>query len=192
MTSTSCQICERKLTDAESIARGFGPDCAATRGAFLASCSTSDAEMATLEAAGDASAKWIRNFRTEMRAGRVRQGRQCIEFARFKAAQEVPAPAPVETVETIEPFIVVRQIARGGYYVRTPFKLAGFVDAFKRVVGGTWRPESEEWYVPASQLTWTVEALQYWFGLPVRVEAHAPAIFAPIHAGPQFSSALQR
>lgn len=193
MTSSTCQICGRQLTDSESIARGTGPECAAKRATFVAVCGTTDAEIATLEASSEQAAKWIRNFRTDMRAGRVRQGRQCIEIARTKAAQEATVMAPVAEVLTVEPFIVVRQIERGGYYAYTPFSLVGFVDAFKRVVGGSWHPEKEAWYVPASQLTWTIEALEYWFGLPVKVERSekAAAMIAQPRYQRQLASAIQ-
>lgn len=181
MNSSSCQICGRQLTDPTSIAAGVGPECAAKRTGFLSTCGTTEAELTTLETANPDAARWVRNFRTEMRAGNVRWAKKCLDAARYRAqpvapvavAEPMPAPvavAPVQTIETAEPFITVRQIERGGYYVRTPFKLAGFVEAFKRVVGGTWHPEKEEWYVPAVHLTWTVGAIEYWFGLPVRVE----------------------
>ncbi len=86
MKPSSCQICGVKLTDPKSIADGVGPDCAGKRGLFYTACGTSAEEIANLESAGDAAARWIRNFRQDMRAGRIRQARQCIEAARRKAA----------------------------------------------------------------------------------------------------------
>lgn len=84
-TSYKCEICGRDLSAVESVAKGVGPECAQKRAGFIASCGTTDQEIATLENAGEASAKWIRNFRQDMRAGRVRQARMCIEAARRKA-----------------------------------------------------------------------------------------------------------
>ena len=169
MTTTKCSICKRQLKDSDSIARGFGPECATRRAAFLSSCGTTDAELATLTATCPEAAKWIRNFGQDMSAGRTRQARQCLDIARRQAERVTPAIVNALPLSEAEPVITVREIARGGYYVRTPFKLAGFVSAFKAVVGGTWHPEKEEWYVPASQLSWTVGALEYWFGLKVQI-----------------------
>ena len=186
--TNQCDICGRDLTASDSVARGCGPICAAKRETFVAKCGTTEEELAALEACCDDAAKWIRNFRTDMRHGRTRQAKQCIEFARYKAANVQASPVKDVAVtaadtgdQEAEPFITVRQIERGGFYVHTPFHLVGFVDAFKRVVGGTWHPEKEAWYCPASQLTWTIEALEYWFGLEVRVEpfSSAPAMFTP-------------
>ena len=89
MKTTSCQICGRQLTDDESIARGFGPDCAAKRATFLASAGTSDAELSALEAAG--AARWVRNFHTDMRRGRVGAAKCCVEFARRDVAHKEAA-----------------------------------------------------------------------------------------------------
>lgn len=195
-----CDICGRDLTASDSIERGCGPICANKRASFLATCGTTDVELATLEASCDDAAKWVRNFRTDMRHRRTRQAKQCIEFARYKAANvQVP---PVEDVavtaadtgdQEAEPFIRVRKIERGGYYVYTPFHLVGFVDAFKRVVGGTWHPDKEAWYCPASQLTWTVEALEYWFGMEVHVDltSAAPAMCTQTHNVQQRATAIR-
>ena len=181
MKSYECQICGRKLTDSESIVLGVGPDCAAKRASFVASCGSSEAEIAALENACVDSARWIRNFRQDMRAGRVRQARQCIEIARRKAEQAAPAvvpvvqmPAPVVTPtliasESPAPAIVVRSSERG-YRVHTPYRHPQFVAAFKRTVSGRWYPEAAEWFIPANCLQWAIELLQYWFSMPVYVE----------------------
>ena len=181
MKSYECQICGKKLADNESIALGVGPDCAAKRTSFVASCGSSEAEIATLENACADSARWIRNFRQDMRAGRVRQARQCIEIARRKAVQVVPMATPVVTVpisvaptvvasEPPQPAIVVRQSERG-YRVHPPYKHPQFVAAFKRTVSGRWYPEAAEWFIPASCLQKAIELLQYWFSMPVYVES---------------------
>ncbi|MBS1790578.1 MAG: hypothetical protein JST85_22865 [Acidobacteria bacterium] len=242
MKPNSCHICGRQLKDPDSIARGFGPECAAKRAAFLATCGTSDEELSAIQQHESPTvSRWARNFIQDMRAGRIRQARQCIEAARHQAGtacaaaqsgltvktrtalttsietltlvtmDSPPAVAvnaagnpPVVAVNTTgnsitvavntvnsapavaantagasEPFITVREIERGGYYVKTPFKLDGFVRAFKRVVGGTWHPEKESWYLPASQLTWTLGALEYWFCIPVKVEPFPRAATTP-------------
>lgn len=84
-SSYECEICGRDLSAVESVAKGYGPECAQRRAGFIASCGTTDQEIATLESAGESSARWIRNFRQDMRAGRVRQARQCIDAARRNA-----------------------------------------------------------------------------------------------------------
>ncbi|MBL8189216.1 MAG: hypothetical protein JNK38_14505 [Acidobacteria bacterium] len=177
MNSYKCQICGRKLTDNESIALGVGPDCAAKRTSFVASCGTSEAEIAALENASGEAARWIRNFRQDMRAGRVRQARQCIEIARHKAEQSEPVVTPlvapaVVASEPPQPAIVVRSSERG-YRVHPPYKHPQFVAAFKRTVSGRWYPEASEWFIPATCLQWAIELLQYWFLMPVYVEGHA-------------------
>lgn len=175
MKSHSCQICGRQLTDDDSIALGVGPDCAAKRGTFYTACDTSEMEIAELESAGDDAARWIRNFRQDMRAGRIRQARQCIEIARRKAVQLAPV-APVVTVPVViaseppQPAIVVRQSDRG-FRVHPPYRHPQFVAAFKKTVGGRWYPESAEWFIPATCLEWAKELLEYWFSMPVYVES---------------------
>jgi len=89
MKYPTCQICGVKLTDPKSISLGVGPDCAVTRASFVASCGSSEAEIEMLENAGDNAARWIRNFRQDMRAGRVRQARQCVEAARRHALESI-------------------------------------------------------------------------------------------------------
>lgn len=185
MKSYSCEICGRQLTDSESIARGFGPDCAARRASFLASVGVSETELTALESAGDASARWIRNFRQDMRAGRVRQARQCIDAARRKATDALPVAPVVEVVaasapasapapaliasEPPTPAIVVRPSDRG-YRVHPPYRHPQFVAAFKRTVSGRWYPESAEWFIPATCLDWAIDLLEYWFSMPVFVD----------------------
>lgn len=177
MKTYECQICGRPITDEGSIALGVGSDCAAKRTSFIATCGSSEAEIASLEAAGEQSARWIRNFRQDMRAGRVRQARQCIEIARSKAVQAAPpvalvvAPAVVAS-ESPQPAIVVRQSVQG-YRVHPPYKHPQFIAAFKRTVGGRWYAEAAEWFIPASCLQWAIELLQYWFSMPVYVEDRA-------------------
>ncbi|MBL8190293.1 MAG: hypothetical protein JNK38_19915 [Acidobacteria bacterium] len=103
MKSSECQICGKKLTDNESIALGVGPDCAAKRASFVASCDTTEAELAVLESANECAARWIRNFRQDMRKGRIRQARQCIEIARREAVRVVAPAAPaVAAIELLE------------------------------------------------------------------------------------------
>lgn len=82
---TKCTECGKTITDAESIARGIGPDCAAKRASFLSGCGTSEAELAELEAVGPDAAKWIRNFRQEMSRGSARNANRCITAARREA-----------------------------------------------------------------------------------------------------------
>lgn len=179
MKSYSCENCGRQLTDTESIARGFGPDCAARRASFLASCGTSEAELATLEAASGDAAKWVRNFKTDMRRGRIRDGNFSIGAARRKAedarqyAQE-SAPAAVAAPEVVasEPpqaAIVVRASDRG-FRVHPPYRHPQFVAAFKRTVSGRWYADAQEWFIPAVCLDWAIELLEYWFSMPVYVE----------------------
>lgn len=168
MTSTSCQICGKQLKDGESIARGVGPDCAGKRATFYTACGTTEVEIAHLEAAGAESARWIRNFRQDMRNGRVRQAGQCIDAARRRAADEREIAA-IAASEQPEPAIVVRQSERG-YRVHPPYKHSQFVAAFKRTVSGRWYPESAEWFIPATCLDWAVELLTHWFSMPVYVE----------------------
>jgi len=179
MTTHSCEICGKKLTDRESIARGFGPDCAARRASFLSSCETSEAEITRLESAGADSARWIRNFRQDMRAGRVRQARQCIDAARRKAGNSIAAPAvksvpaslPVQS-EPPTPAIVVRRSERG-FRVHPPYCHRPFIDAFKATVGSAWYPEDAEWFIPETCIEWTKELLEYWFSMPVYVEGQS-------------------
>ncbi len=178
MKSYSCQICGRQLTDSTSIANGVGPECAAKRTAFYTTCGTSEAEAATLEVAGEQSARWIRNFRQDMRAGRVRQARQCIEIARRKAEQISVPIVPVIASEPPTPAIVVRLSDRG-FRVHPPYKHSQFVAAFKKTVGGHWYPESAEWFIPATCLEWAKELLEYWFNQPVYIE-HAARWVATI------------
>jgi hypothetical protein len=189
MKSYSCETCGRQLTDSESIARGFGPDCAARRASFLASVGVSETELTVLESSCEASARWIRNFRQDLRAGRVRQARQCIDAARRKAADALPvAPVMVEVIaapapasapvvvataltasEPPEPAIVVRPSDRG-YRVHPPYRHPQFVAAFKRTVSGRWYAESAEWFIPATCLDWAIELLEHWFSMPVFVD----------------------
>lgn len=168
MNLNQCENCGRQLTDSESIARGFGPDCAAKRATFLTSASTSEGELATLATTCAASAQWIRNFKQDMRAGRLRQARQCIEAARRKAA-DAREQAVIAASTLPEPAIVVRQSDRG-YRVHPPYRHAQFVAAFKRTVGSAWYPESQEWFIPGTCLDWAKELLEYWFSMPVHIE----------------------
>lgn len=92
MKSHACQICGVELTDQKSIAMGVGPDCAAKRGMFYTACGTTEAEIASLETANPDAARWVRNFRQDMRVGRTRQARQCLDAARRKAQPVVAAP----------------------------------------------------------------------------------------------------
>ena len=174
MNSQECQICGRKLTDNESISRGVGPECEAKRSTFYTTCATSEAEIARLEVAGEQPARWIRNFRQDMRAGRVRQARQCIEIARRKAEQTAVPVVPVVVSALVAaeptPTIVIRQSERG-YRVHPPYRHPQFVAAFKRTVSGRWYAESAEWFIPATCLTWAKELLEYWFSMPVYVES---------------------
>ncbi len=179
MSSSSCQICNRPLTDPTSIAAGVGPECAAKRTGFLSTCGTSETEINTLETANPDAARWVRNFRTEMRAGNVRWAKKCLEAARYRAqpvapvAVAAPVVAPVViTSEPPQPAIVVRPSDRG-YRVHPPYKHSQFVAAFKKTVGGRWYPESAEWFIPATCLEWAKELLEYWFSMPVYVEPAA-------------------
>lgn len=175
MKSSSCQICGRQLTDNESIARGVGPDCAAKRASFVAGCGTTETEIASLESANADSARWIRNFRTEMRAGNVRWAKKCLEAARYRAQPVAPAPvapAPVVIASETQPAIVVRASDRG-FRVHPPYRHPQFVAAFKRTISGRWYPESAEWFIPTACLRWAIELLEYWFSMPVYVEPAA-------------------
>lgn len=93
MRSNECQICGKILTDSKSLALGVGPDCANKRASFIAGCGSSEAEITALEAEGNEVARWIRNFRQDMRAGRTHQAKQCIEIARRKSQQSLPLAA---------------------------------------------------------------------------------------------------
>lgn len=168
MNSTFCQICGRSLTDRESVQRGVGPECAAKRASFLGSCGTSETEIASLEAVGDDAARWVRNFRQDMRAGRVRQARQCIEIARRKA-DEVRELAAIADSEPPEPAIIVRPSERG-YRVHPPYRHPQFVAAFKRTISGRWYAETAEWFIPTTSLQWARELLEYWFSMPVYIQ----------------------
>lgn len=267
MKLNSCQLCGRQLKDADSIARGFGPECAAKRASFLASCGTSDEELSTIQHhESPAVSRWANNFRQDMRAGRIRQARQCIEAGRYQmerfgasmvahvftgdepadtvaavgvdavatpfieieaarrqagqvraAAQSgtsndqtrpsetalstfagnrtvdtrpavavttvgAPRTVAVNTVQSVsavgrntadaseppEPAIVVRESERG-FRVHPPYQNPPFISAFKKTVGGRWYPESAEWFIPAEQLEWVKELLEYWFRQPVYI-----------------------
>ena len=173
MKSYSCQICGRELTDNESIAAGVGPGCAAKRGTFYTTCGTSETEISSLEAAGPDAARWIRNFRTEMRAGNVRWAKKCLESARHRA-QPVAPVTPVATPVVIaseppQPVIVVRPSDRG-FRVHPPYCHPQFVAVFKRTISGRWYPELAEWFIPAVCLEWAKELLEDWFSMPVYVE----------------------
>ena len=178
MNSSFCQICNRQLTDPASIAAGVGPECAAKRTGFLSTCGTSETELVSLETANPYAARWVRNFRQDMRAGRTRQARQCLDAARRNAAPVVAAPvAPVvasvvNASEPPTPAIVVRPSDRG-FRVHPPYKHSQFVAAYKKTVGGRWYPESAEWFIPATCLEWTKELLEYWFNQPVYIEPAA-------------------
>lgn len=200
-TTTNCQICGINLTDPESIARGVGPDCAAKRASFIASCGTTDVEIASLEATGDAAARWVRNFRTEMRHCSARAAQRCIEAARREAGHQEATALGLKAGEYFEyvnrraagenaaapraeyepkpaaceppvPAIVVRQSERG-FRVHPPYRHPQFVAAFKRTVSGRWYPEAQEWFIPESSLTWVIELLGHWFSMPVFINRNA-------------------
>ena len=85
MKAFSCQICGRQLKDANSIARGFGPECAAKRASFLASCGTSEEELAAIgNHESPLVRRWANNFCQDMRKGQVRNARKCLELGRYQ------------------------------------------------------------------------------------------------------------
>lgn len=85
MKAFSCQICGRQLKDANSIARGFGPECAARRASFLASCGTSEEELAAIaNHENPLVRRWANNFYQDMRKGRIRNARKCLESGRYQ------------------------------------------------------------------------------------------------------------
>lgn len=80
-----CQICGKQLSDPQSLALGVGPDCAEKKSKFLAGAGTSEDELQILAAVNSESAKWIRNFHTDMRLGRVAYASHAISAARRAA-----------------------------------------------------------------------------------------------------------
>ena len=85
MKTHKCQICGRQLTSEQSIALGVGPECAEKRAGFVASCGTSDAELAELAAVGGDCNRWLKYFYIEMRNGNQRLAKRWIESARRTA-----------------------------------------------------------------------------------------------------------
>lgn len=71
MKLPTCQICQRNLTDQQSIARGVGPECLAKRERFLAASGSNDHEIAELALSGDPTVeRWIRKVGAAIAAGR--------------------------------------------------------------------------------------------------------------------------
>ncbi|HNG31804.1 MAG TPA: DUF6011 domain-containing protein, partial [Blastocatellia bacterium] len=84
MQTTKCQLCGRRLQNEESVAKGYGPECADKVASFIVSCGTTEAELAELEGVGD-GARWVRGFRQEMSKGSTRNAARCIAAARREA-----------------------------------------------------------------------------------------------------------
>lgn len=61
----NCILCNQKLTDKTSIARGMGPDCAAAYALYLATCDATEAEIVGLLNHPDAQVR--RKARTSLR-----------------------------------------------------------------------------------------------------------------------------
>lgn len=81
-----CCICGRQLTSPTSIARGTGDECAEKRAGFLASCDTSEAELAAIAAHPDEYVnRWARNFCIDMRNGNAKAASLCIKAGRRAA-----------------------------------------------------------------------------------------------------------
>jgi hypothetical protein len=92
MTSRNCQICQRALTNKESIRKGIGPECEEKQQSFLASCGSSLEEVSQLSVLDDQTVlRWLTKFAGAMRAGRVDHGRRFIEAARAACSSYSPA-----------------------------------------------------------------------------------------------------
>ena len=93
-----CCICGRQLTSPTSIARGTGDECAEKRAGFLASCDTSEAELAAIAAHPDEYVnRWARYFQIEMRRGNTRGAKRCLEAARHLLAAEMRQAEQADT-----------------------------------------------------------------------------------------------
>lgn len=88
MKANKCQICGRQLTSEQSIALGVGPECAEKRAGFVASCGTTDDELATLAAVGGDCNRLLKYFYIEMRSNNQRLAQCWIESARRTAERD--------------------------------------------------------------------------------------------------------
>ena len=80
---TTCQLCGRAITNAESLAKGVGPECEAKRQKYLAAAGSSDAEISELALCGDPTvSRWIHKAGCAMAAGKQDQVNLFLEAAR--------------------------------------------------------------------------------------------------------------
>jgi hypothetical protein len=71
MTSRICQICQRSLTNQNSISKGIGPECEQKYQRYLAAAGSNDAEIAELALCGDATVlRWVAMIGKAIGAGR--------------------------------------------------------------------------------------------------------------------------
>ena len=82
MNSHKCQICRRELTNAESIARGIGPECAARYASGVASCGSSVERIDALALHDDAEInRWLHVAKLAIGRGRIGDARSFIAQA---------------------------------------------------------------------------------------------------------------
>lgn len=102
MGSVICLMCQRRLTDKESVTRGVGPECEQKRAKYLAQLDTSETEILALETSPSVAAhRWVRLFNAAMCKGRIGDAARFLNRARSEQAVEksVEASAPVMTPE---------------------------------------------------------------------------------------------
>lgn len=101
MGSVICLMCQRRLTDKESVTRGVGPECEQKRATYLAQLDTSETEILALETSLSVAAhRWVRLFNAAMCKGRIGDAARFLNRARSEQAVEsVEASAPVMTPE---------------------------------------------------------------------------------------------
>lgn len=151
-----CLICHRGLTAQESVRRSVGPECWTKYTNYLATCGTSERELAELEEANEEAAKWIANFHQDVYAQRTTRARQCLEIARQKAGFSKPAAKPNE--------IVIVQTPRG-YRVNFPYKPSDKAIRGFHGIGMTWQGTGTNvyWSIPANRLSDALDFIGYWY-----------------------------
>lgn len=95
---THCLMCKRALTNAESITRGIGPECAEKLASALSACGVSGEEMSVWEAAGEQPARWAGLVLKAIAAGRLRDARSFADAARRATPFLKDAPFAAEPI----------------------------------------------------------------------------------------------
>jgi hypothetical protein len=93
MTSNTCTICRRSLTNQDSIRRGIGPECEANYKKYLAAAGTDEAEITKLALSNDPTVtRWVSVIGRAIAAGRQRDVNQFLAAARraYDLAQREP------------------------------------------------------------------------------------------------------